>query len=105
MTNTYPITLEDEEAALDFVSAALAAKIADSEEETFPAALVDRLIAGEPTVRVYREYRNMTQADLAAASGISRATIAQIERGAQTGTVTALKAIASALNLTIDDLV
>lgn len=59
--------------------------------ETFPAELVDRLIAGENRLRIYREYRGLTQAALASASGVSRAMIAMIETDKKTGSVTTIK--------------
>ena len=31
------------------------------DEESFPIAVVDRIVAGESPIRVYREYRRMTQ--------------------------------------------
>ena len=56
-------------------------------------------------VREYREKRNMTQEELVRRSGVSRQTISAIENG-RVGSgdvkVGTLKAIASALNTTID---
>ena len=40
-------------------------------DEQLPLALVDRLLAGESEVRVFREHRGLTQAELAEAAGIS----------------------------------
>ena len=56
------------------IKAALAveARIASGEEELIPAGIVDRLIDGEPPLRVWREFRNLTQADFARASGVNR---------------------------------
>ena len=38
------------------------------EEESFPIEVADRLLAGENPIGVYRNHRNMTQQELAAAS-------------------------------------
>ena len=73
-------------------------------EETFPAHIADRLTAGEHPVRVFREYRNLTQAALAKTVGIARPYLAEIESGKKKGSVTVLKAIASALQLELDDI-
>lgn len=72
--------------------------------ETFPTELVDRLIAGENRLRIYREYRGLTQAALASASGVSRAMIAMIETDKKTGSVTTIKKLARALAVELEDL-
>jgi len=48
-------------------------------EEMLPAQWVDRLLNGETPLRVWREYRQMTQAELAQACGITSETIKAIE--------------------------
>lgn len=73
-------------------------------EETFPKAVADRLLAGDSPVRVFREYRALTQKDLALAAGISTAAISKIESGGN-ATVQTLVAIAGRLGVTVDDLV
>jgi transcriptional regulator with XRE-family HTH domain len=62
------------------------------------------LDGGNP-VRVWREYRGLTQQALARTAGISASYLSQIESGKRTGTTAALSAIASALNLALDDIV
>ena len=44
------------------VQAALAveARIASGQEELIPASVVDRLLDGEPPLRVWREFRRLT---------------------------------------------
>ena len=64
-----------------------------------------RIRAGEAAVRVVREYRGLTQADLAAASGVARPEISAIETGARRGTVDTFKALAKALRAPLDVLV
>ena len=58
------------------IQAALAveARIARGEEELIPARIVDQLIDGEPPLRVWREFRDQSQAALARASGVNRDT-------------------------------
>lgn len=73
--------------------------------ESIPAEYVNRMIDGESPVRVYRDMRGMTQSALAAASGVNRVQIADIEAGRKTGSVETLRKLAAALRVTIDDLV
>ena len=71
-----------------------------------PATLADRLIDGEnPPLRVWREYRGISRSGLARASGTSRVQIVDIEAGRANGSVHALRALADALGISLDDLV
>ena len=74
------------------------------EEELVPAAVVDRLLAGESPVRVWREHRGLTQSGLARASGVNRVVVADIEAGRKGGSVRSLQALAAALGVGVDDL-
>lgn len=89
------------------IQAALAieAKIASGEEELIPADVVDRLLAGDVPLRVWREFRHLTQVALAAASGVNRVQIVDIEAGRSTGSVRTLCKLASALAVDVDDLI
>ena len=73
--------------------------------EFFPAEVVDRLLAGENPIRVYRTYRRMTQKQLAEAAGINPVYLSQIETGKRAGSLKTLAAIAAALGLEPGDLV
>ena len=89
------------------IQAALAveARIARGEEELIPAGVVDRLLDGEPPLRVWREFRNLTQAALARASGVNRVQIVEIEAGRSNGSVHTLRKLADALGVAVDDLI
>lgn len=87
--------------AYDRAKAALAA----GEEELIPSAFVDRLLNRESPVRVYRDLREMTQVALAAASGVNRVQIAEIEAGRKAGSIETLRKLAVALRVGMDDLV
>lgn len=50
-------------------------------------------------VKIVRKHRGMTQDDLAAASGLSRPYLAEIETGRKDGSVGAIKMLAAALNV------
>ena len=81
------------------------AKLAAGEDELLPSNIVDLLLADVNAVKVWREYRGMSQATLADAAGLSQAYIAQIETGKREGRVDAYRAIANVLDVDIDDLV
>lgn len=59
----------------------------------------------ENAIKAIRKYRSMTQKDLAAAAGISRPYLTEIETGKKDGSIRALKSIAGALNVSIEALI
>ena len=73
--------------------------------EFFPVNLAKRLVAGAPPIKVYREYRGMTQADLAARADISPMYLSQIETGNRGGSTRVIAALAKALNVDAGDLI
>jgi DNA-binding XRE family transcriptional regulator len=74
-------------------------------EELVPSEVVYAILDGENPIRVWREYKGYTQKELAESAGISKPYLSQIETGKRTGTTEVLSAIASSLDLTIDDIV
>lgn len=74
----------------------------DAGEETYPSALVDRLLADESAVKVFREHRGLTQAALAAMAGIGAPYLAQIEQGVRRGSLKTLRRLATALSVDLD---
>lgn len=75
------------------------------EDELIPLEITKRRIAGESTVKTWRDYRGLTQSDLAKVSKVSRAMIAAIEAGHKTGSIATLKKLAAALNVDLENLV
>jgi len=75
------------------------------EEESVPSELVDRLLAGENPVKVWREYRGLGQRELAEKAGVAQAHVAQIETGRRKGSVDTLRRLAGAMRVDLDDLV
>ena len=73
--------------------------------EFFPADIAKRLVAGDHPIKVYREYRGMTQADLATRADISPMYLSQIETGNRGGSTKVIAAIATALHVGIGDLI
>ncbi|WP_138468580.1 helix-turn-helix transcriptional regulator [Poseidonocella sp. HB161398] len=78
--------------------------LAAGEEELIPADFANRLLNGESPLRVYRDLRGLTQAELAANAGVGRVTVAEIETGRKQGSAGTLHALAGALGITVDDL-
>lgn len=72
------------------------------DEEGFPLPLLDALDRGENAVRLLRDYRGLTQEQLAGKAGIARAYLAQIETGKREGTLKTLRALADALAIPLD---
>jgi DNA-binding XRE family transcriptional regulator len=77
---------------------------AQRNQETVPITAADAWLAGEPPMRAWREYRRMTQDQLAHAAGVCRAYIAQLESGRRRGSTKVLVGIARALGVDIEDL-
>ena len=75
------------------------------DEESVPSEFVDRMLAGESLLKLWREHRGLSQSKLAQLSGVNRVQIGDIESRGKTGSVETYKKLAAALNLDIDDLV
>lgn len=79
--------------------------LGDADEELVPFELAERIAAGVHPIRVWREYRGMTASNLATAGGIAQSYLSDIETGKKPGSVKALKRIATALGIAVDDLI
>jgi len=81
-------------------------EIMSGEDEVIPAEVAGHLLSGEShPLRVWREYRNMTQQVLADKAGIGKSYISQIEAGKKPGSVSVLTKLTVALDVDLDDLV
>ena len=76
-----------------------------ADEEAFPIDVVDRLLAGVNAVKVYREYRGMTQKQLAEGVGINAVYLSQIETWRRTGSTATLTKLADSLNVDLEHLI
>ena len=81
------------------------AAITRGDDELIPAEYAKRLIVGESPVRVWREFRGLTQMALYETSGVNRVQIADIEAGRKSGSVETIRKLADALGVAMDDLV
>ena len=75
------------------------------DEESFPFEIADRLIAGENPIKVFRQYRGLTQRELAVKVDTSAAYLSQIETGRRGGSIKMLHRVADALDVGLEDLV
>ena len=75
-------------------------------DECVPAEVAKRLIDGKGSpLKIWREFRGMTQERLAELAGISQGLVALIESGKREGKVSVLIGLANALNTDLDDLI
>lgn len=91
-----------EELIEDALAAAAYARTRD--QASLPSAMVDRLLAGEHPVRVWREHRGLTLDALAAKAAIGKGYLSQIENRQRQGTVATLQKLATALAVDLNDL-
>lgn len=96
-----PECIGDED-AMD--AAVIQQALEDRDQELAPFELVKRIAYGEHPVRVWREYRGMKAAELATAAGIAPSYLSGIENGRKSGSVKAMKRVANALSVGVDDL-
>ncbi len=94
------LELAEETADVRAYDAALA-----SDEETIPHEMVGRLVRGENPIRVWREHRMLTQAELAGRAGLEVPVIAMLEIDLASGGPEVLAKIAGALGVDLDDLI
>lgn len=71
-----------------------------------PLEVTKRIMAGESPIKVYRDWRGMTQRQLAKAAGIGNPVyLSQIETKRRKGSADMLRRIARALSVELDDVV
>lgn len=80
------------------------ARLKSGKDEVIPISLTVRRLNGENTVKIWREFREMTQEELSAVSGVSRGMIASIESGHKQPGIGSLRKLARALNCDIGNL-
>ena len=80
------------------------ARIEGGEDELIPLEITERRQKGESALRIWREYRKLTQEQLAKKSRVSRALIAAIETKRKTGSVNTWKKLGAALDVSWEQL-
>lgn len=94
-----------EDAADAAALARFARRYAKGEEQTVPTRVVDRILAGESPLRVWRDYRGMTATRLAAAVDITPAHVSKLESGKGEPSIALLRKLAKALDVDLELLV
>lgn len=80
------------------------AAVESGEEEVLPAELVYALADGDNPLRAWREYRRLTQQQLAEAAGISVPFLSQLETGKRKASMGVMAKLARTLRVAVDDL-
>lgn len=74
------------------------------EEETLPLEFVERRLAGESPLRLWRGHRGLTLQALAVRAGCTRQMLSMIEHGKASPSADLLARLAAALGCDMDDL-
>ncbi len=74
-------------------------------DEGIPSDVMRRILQDEHPVRVFRDWRGMTAAELGRRSGVHPVMVHEIETGKKRGSVETVKRLAEALGVRVDDLV
>lgn len=81
------------------------AALEEGKNELIPSEVVFAILDGEHPIKVWREYRGLTQQQMADRVKISKPYLSQIETGKRTGTTELLSSIAKALGVSLDEVV
>jgi DNA-binding XRE family transcriptional regulator len=101
----YQRLVEQAEEAQDLTDAEAAVRAIEEGEETVPEEVVERLLSGEEhPIKVWREYRGLTQETLGERAGVGKSYISQLEARSKSGSTRVIKALADALGVDMDDL-
>ena len=92
----------DEDAGTARVVAKGRAALAAGHEIAIPSSVAEAIARGGNEIRVVREWRGLTQAQLAGMTGLTQGYISQLEGAESAGTPKALRAIAKALRVPLD---
>ena len=85
----------------DYVKAA----IERGDDELVPADVVNAILDGENGIKVWREFRGISQTDLAEQTGISVPYLSQLETNKRKGSLAVLSAIARVLKVSLETIV
>ena len=101
----YQRLVEQAEEAQDLTDAQAAVRAIEEGEETIPDEVVERLLSGEEhPIKVWREYRGLTQEALGERAGVGKSYISQLEARSKSGSTRVIKALAGVLGVDMDDL-
>ncbi len=87
----------------DYDSAKAALERGD--DELIPSEVVYAILDGENAIKVWREYRRLSQQETAEKAGISVPYLSQLETNKRIGSLDVLAAIAKALQVSLESIV
>lgn len=91
-----------DEAAEDIGTARLVARAKKDDDLRLPITVVEQLASGENPIRVLRDYREMTQQELAVSVQIKQGYLSDIETGRRKGPFELHRKIAASLGVPFD---
>ena len=77
---------------------------ADESDVEFPHEVVAANVMGDSLIKAWREYKGMTQAQLAAKAGIKQPTLARMEKPDANPRRSSLGKLADAMGITVEQL-
>jgi DNA-binding XRE family transcriptional regulator len=87
----------------DYDSAKAALERGD--DELIPSEVVYAILDGENAIKVWREYRSMSQQEVAENAGISVPYLSQLETNKRKGSLEVLSALAKVLKVSLENIV
>jgi DNA-binding XRE family transcriptional regulator len=103
---TYLQLVEKAEMAQDVQDYDIAkAALEHGEDELVPSEVIYAILDGGNAIKIWREYRGMSQQQMAENVGISVPYLSQLETNKRKGSLDVLSAIARALRVSLDHLV
>ena len=103
---SYAKMIEILEDARDIADAKeIAARIERGEGEYFPSEVVNAILDGENKIKIFREYRGITQEALAEKINKSVVMIRKLENRSSDGSISTIKAISNALKVDVEMLI
>jgi len=81
------------------------AAIERGDDELIPSDVVYAILDGENPIKVWREYRNLSQQEVANDAGISVPYLSQLETNKRKGSLEVLSALAKVLNVSLENIV
>ena len=88
----------------DIIAAEWAKKRRLAGEEYVSFELVEAIVNGKNALRTWRKYRKITGSQLSKLSGIDQSRISELENGKAQGKPATWRALAVALDVTVDDI-
>src|SRR6266498_3108944 len=105
MNDTVTLSRAEYEAVLDRLEARIAKLgFAEATKDYLPIELVERLVAAEHPIRVWRAHRGLTREELAEKAGVAPSYLTEIETRKKPGSFDAMIKLAAALGISLDDI-